>query len=123
MARGSIYDFTNKYGFSGGESLEGRDFRARDKLVELFNENQGFKDNQYRAVPFDRPGMHNACLILFVGPEAEGKSDEEVISLLGRREMQELAQGVALSALVPDEQEIIDTEHDLITQAYDSVDD
>jgi len=52
-------------GFNDGESLEDRDFRARDILVRLINKQPEMKAEHVRALAFDRPGVHNACLILF----------------------------------------------------------
>ena len=62
MARGTFDDFTSKYGFTDGETLEERDFLAREYLIKSLNK---VLKNQV-AVPFDRPGVHNACLILFL---------------------------------------------------------
>ena len=60
MARGMWEDFTSKYGFMDGMTVEGRDFRARDWLVEEINKLVG------KAVVkiYDRPGFHNPCMIL-----------------------------------------------------------
>jgi hypothetical protein len=60
MARGNLDDFTNKFGFNDGESVENRDFTARDQLVKLLNAHL----TDYVLAPYDRPGCHNACLII-----------------------------------------------------------
>ena len=103
MARGTIVDFTNKYGFSDGEAVEDRDFLARDELVKLLNASTVLQE--YRAVAYDRPGMHNACLILFfpAGPQ----SDEDLIR-----------EGI-LTAHNP--LSLLEDPEELVTQAYDKL--
>lgn len=60
MARGRWSDFTNKCGFGGGDLSEVRDFNARDLIVNKLNELL----KKYVAISYDRPGMHNSCLIV-----------------------------------------------------------
>lgn len=57
----ALEDFTSKYGFRDGAAFEFRDLQARDLLVKLFNE----ECDDQRAVAWDRPGMHNGCMIVF----------------------------------------------------------
>lgn len=78
MAQGTWEDFTNKYGFSDGAGLEGRDYRARDILIKLLNEQPEVKSAGIRAIAYDRPGMHNSCLIL-LWQDTPGKSDEDLV--------------------------------------------
>lgn len=73
-------DFTDKYGFGDGGMLEQRDFTARDNLVRSLNEQPEMKAASIRALPFDRDGVHNSCLIIFAKAQ-DGKTDEELLSL------------------------------------------
>lgn len=78
MARGTWNDFTDKYGFKDGASIEARDWRARDSLVERLNEQPEMAAEGVRAVPYDRPGVHNPCLIILV-KDTPGASDEALL--------------------------------------------
>jgi len=64
MAIGTWDDFTEKFGFEDGDSLEERDFVARKYLVQMLNVHPAMKGR--RAFAFDRPGVHNSCLIIIV---------------------------------------------------------
>ena len=75
MAIGSWDDFTSKYGFSDGETVENRDFRARKHLVRMLNKLPAMKG--LRAIEYDRPGVHNPCLVIVL-PNPEGKKDEQL---------------------------------------------
>ena len=78
MARGTWNDFTTKYGFDDGAQTEGRDYRARDAIVEALNNLPAFKEGNIRAVGYDRPGMHNSCLILLLDMGSGDMTDEEL---------------------------------------------
>ena len=71
MATGTWEDFTDKYGFSDGEGVEQRDFEARARLVEMLNEHEAMKAAGLRALEYDRPGLHNPCLVVVVKGQAE----------------------------------------------------
>lgn len=78
MSQGTWEDFTDKFGFSDGASSEERDFRARDILCSMLNDREETKAHQITFVPWDRPGMHNACLVLiFENPQE--RTPEELI--------------------------------------------
>lgn len=77
MATGTWDDFTSKYGFCDGETVEERDFQARKRLVRLLNALPAFKE--LRAIEYDRPGMHNPCLIIIL-PNRNGESDTELLT-------------------------------------------
>jgi hypothetical protein len=79
MARGTWDDFTTKYGFGDGAQTEGRDYRARDTIIETLNDLPAFKQGNIRAVGYDRPGMHNSCLILLLDAGNGSLTDEELI--------------------------------------------
>lgn len=67
MAIGSWSDdFREKYGFSDGATCEDRDFEARALIVKAVNNLPAFKKAKVKAIEFDRPGMHNPCMILLV---------------------------------------------------------
>jgi hypothetical protein len=57
MARGLWDDFRGKYGFSDGEKVRPIDLKARDTDT---------------VVAYDRPGLHNYCLLLVL-PNPGGK--------------------------------------------------
>ena len=103
MARGSWGDFTDKYGFGDGEQTEGRDFNARDNLVKLLNAR--LKDKV--AFAYDRPGCHNACLVI-VTDRREGLKPEDHLKLW-------LAQELKTVGLPDDVEADID---ELIDEAY-----
>ncbi len=75
MARGSWDDFTSKYGFNDGASTEERDWRVRDILVRMLNERQEMTDAGVRAEAYDRPGLHNGCLIVLVKTSADADGE------------------------------------------------
>jgi hypothetical protein len=50
MARATWDDFTSKWGFNEGASLEGCDFEARSKLLEMLNESPALRTANLRAV-------------------------------------------------------------------------
>ena len=76
MAVGSWEDFTSKFGFNDGESVEDRDFRARRCLVKLLNALPEFE--VIRAIEYDRGGAHNPCMIILL-PNPNGKGDKTLL--------------------------------------------
>ena len=70
-------DFTSKYGFSDGETVEQRDLQARKRLVRQLNQLPEFKE--LRSVEYDRRGVHNPCLVIIL-PNPNGKGDEELLA-------------------------------------------
>ena len=78
MSIGTWEDFTDKYGFNDGASIEGRDFRARDYLVEDLNTRQELKNAHLTACAWDRSGMHNECLIVML-PNPDGLAAPELL--------------------------------------------
>ena len=107
MSRGTWDDFTDKFGFNDGESLEDRDFKARDLLVKLINKQM---PPTARAIPFDRAGCHNACLVLLVEVPA-GTTQKKAEKLFDTSNLVE--------ASLPEGLEI----EDLVREAYDKIDD
>lgn len=77
MATGTWEDFTSKYGFGDGASVEPRDFEARAKLAEMLNDHEAIKTAGLRALEYDRAGLHNPCLLLLV--EGRAKSNTELL--------------------------------------------
>ena len=71
MAIGTWEDFTNKYGFCDGASVEPRDFEARSTLVEVLNDHAAMKAAGLQALEYDRPGLHNPCLVVVVKGQAK----------------------------------------------------
>ncbi len=78
MAQGIWEDFTEKFGFGDGASTEDRDFRARDILIRTLNQQPEMKAAGVRTVAYDRPGVHNGCMIL-VGKNIEGMPDDKFL--------------------------------------------
>jgi hypothetical protein len=107
MATGTWEDFTNKYGFSDGAGVEPRDFEARAKLVEMLNDHDAMKTAGLRAVEYDRPGLHNPCLLVVV--ERRAKSNMELLKSWLAGEIEE--------APLPDELELAISE--LVAEAYE----
>jgi hypothetical protein len=64
MAIGTWDDFTDKFGFQDGAGVEDTDFRARAVLVKKLNDHPVMQKAKITAVEYDRPGMHNPCMIL-----------------------------------------------------------
>ncbi len=79
MARGTWDDFTDKWGFSDGNGVEQRDFEARAIIISKLNGLPEFKGSNVRAVAYDRPGVHNPCLIILL-PNPDGKPDDQLLA-------------------------------------------
>lgn len=79
MARGKWEDFSDKYGFNDGDSVDTLDFAARDFLAKRLNEHPVMREKKLRAVAYDFAGVHNGARILVVKDEgpAQGKSRME----------------------------------------------
>ena len=114
MAKGSWDDFTNKYGFNDGEALEDRDFAARGYLTEFLNDTSLFKARGIRAVAYDRPGFHNACLVILL-PNPAGRGDAELLTEWLANQLRELPDGIVNEMTESDPDWDI---NDLIGQAY-----
>jgi hypothetical protein len=96
MATGTWEDFTHKYGFCDGATVEPRDFEARSTLVEVLNDHAAMKAAGLQALEYDRPGLHNPCLIVVV--KGQGKSAAELLTswLAGEIEEGQLPDEVGL---------------------------
>jgi hypothetical protein len=57
--------FTDKHGFADGEEQPGDAYDERTVFCRLFNARALVTDVDIVAMAFDRPGVHNNCLILF----------------------------------------------------------
>ena len=110
MSRGKFDDFTDKFGFHDGESTEPRDFQARDAICRGLNKLL----KTVVAIPFDRAGVHNSCMIVFFYRE-DGWTEEQYLRSDWKACSQ--AQMVALDEL-PEGFEI----DDLINECYDEID-
>jgi hypothetical protein len=78
MATGTWDDFTDKYGFRDGASVEPRDFEARSTLVAVINDHAAMKAAGLQALEYDRPGLHNPCLVVVV--KGQDKSAVELLT-------------------------------------------
>jgi hypothetical protein len=108
MATGTWDDFTDKYGFCDGASVESRDFEARSTLVEVLNDHGAMKTAGLQALEYDRPGLHNPCLIVVV--KGQGKSAAELLTSWLAGEIEK--------APLPDELELEISE--LVAEAYEA---
>ena len=79
MATGTWEDFTDKDGFSDGEGVDQRDFEARARLVEKLNDHEAMKAAGLHALEYDRPGLHNPCLVVVV--KGQAKAVKELLKL------------------------------------------
>jgi len=109
VATGTWEDFTDKYGFSDGASVEQRDFEARARLVEMLNDHDVMKSAGFRALEYDRPGLHNPCLVVVV--DGQPKPAEELLKLWLADEIKEVP-------LLPDELQLAISE--LVAEAYET---
>lgn len=66
MAQGNWDDFTDKFGFNDGGSLERRDWDARNALVKLLNKQPEMKKANFTAIAWDRGGCHNGCFVILL---------------------------------------------------------
>lgn len=100
MARATWDDFSSKWGFEEGASLEARDFEVRSKLLEMLNESPALQTAKLRAVEYNRPGLHNCCMILVL-PTC-GESDETLLQLWKQQEIadQSLPDSVDINELI-----------------------
>ncbi len=110
MAFGSWQDFTSKWGFNEGASAESRDYEARASTVAELNEMPGVKAAKIRMVEYDRPGLHNSCLILTLPNPTDG-SDAELLAAWKTHELEE----VELPAAV------LEQVDEIIAGAYESL--
>ena len=108
MATGTWEDFTDKYGFSGGACVEQRDFEAGARLVEMLNDHEVMKSRARSPAEYNRPGLHNPCLVVVV--EGQPKPTEELLKLWLAGEIKEVP-------LLPDELELAISE--LVAEAYE----
>ena len=106
MATGTWEDFTDKYGFRDGACVESRDFAARSRLVEVLNDHAAMKAAGLLAFEYDRPGLHNPCLVVVV--KGQGKPAAELLTSWLAGEIEE--------APLPDELELEISE--LVAEAY-----
>lgn len=108
MARGRWEDFTDKYGFNDGDSVDTLDFAARDFLVGKLNQNPVMRGNKLRAVAYNFAGVHNGARILILRDEGpiRGKSSIEG----------ELPEGTKVLELPEELRDIVD---DLVDGSYD----
>jgi len=108
MATETWDDFTDKYGFRDGASVEPRDFEARSTLVEVLNDHTAMKKAGLQAFEYDRPGLHNPCLVVVV--KGQGKSGAELLTFWLAGEIEE--------APLPDELELEISE--VVAEAYET---
>lgn len=61
---GTWTDFSSKHGFDDGDKVTDLDVQARNRIVAVLNVE--LKGHGVTAVGYDRPGLHNYCLILIL---------------------------------------------------------
>lgn len=69
-------EMTSKYGFSDGDAIPNGAEQYREVYVTAINALARAKESKVRAYAYNRPGMHNWCLILFVD-QSIGEIDAE----------------------------------------------
>lgn len=62
-------EMRNKYGFSDGDAIPDGVLAYRQMYIQVVNTLAQQLESKVRAVPYDRIGMHNRCLIVFIGAE------------------------------------------------------
>lgn len=73
-------DMNDKYGFNDGSSIPRDAELARQVYVQALNVLAARNGSQVRAIAWDRPGVHNWCLIVMVPLTFfEGLSPEQVL--------------------------------------------
>ena len=85
MASATWDDFTSKWGFHEGGRLKAQDFEARSTLVTMINDHPAMQVAQLRAVEYDRPGLHNPCMIVVL--PTRGQPDDELLRLWFEQEI------------------------------------
>lgn len=68
-------EMLTKYGFGDGDAMPSEARTYREAYINVINAFAEKKGSAYRAVSYDRSGMHNSCLILF---EKVDRSDWDV---------------------------------------------
>lgn len=69
-------DMTDKYGFNDGEAVPPDAEQRRSVYVMAVNRFAKALSSQYRVEAYDRPGMHNWCLVLTVTADGTPNSEE-----------------------------------------------
>lgn len=110
MALGSWEDLTSKWGFNEGASAESRDYEARSLIVAELNEMTGVKAAKIRMVEYDRPGLHNSCLILIL-PNTKDRPDAELLALWKAGKVEEVELPVSVSEVI----------NEVVSEAYASL--
>ena len=59
-------DFQSKWGFDDGDAMPPDAWACRMVYIREINKLAKRKGSQVRLVAYDRPGMHNSCLIIRV---------------------------------------------------------
>ena len=59
-------EFTDKFGFSDGENVPPDADAHRELLVRLFNKRAMAIRSRVRCGAYNRPGIHNPCMVFFV---------------------------------------------------------
>jgi len=97
MGAGFLLDeMTSKYGFNDGSNVPMNADEIRARLIKALNKQL---PAAYRAEAYDRPGVHNWCLILFKTADGNGVGPgvEEIAKAIGRvSEMFDVATRIGL---------------------------
>ena len=71
-----LEDMTDKYGFGDGGNVPPDAHAARSVYPAAINKIAASLGSKTRAVMYDRPGMHNGCMIFFVRSDAGSFLDQ-----------------------------------------------
>ncbi len=84
-------DMTDKYGFGDGGAIPPDAWACRAVYIAVLNTLAAHNGSIVRAVPFNRQGMHNGCMIVFAGAEdavrLAGGGDEQFTEVVPDRGM------------------------------------
>ena len=73
-------EMLTKYGFSDGGSVPVGLDAYREVYIKCVNFFAEKRRSNFRAIPYDRFGIHNSCLILFEEVSSEEKIEKELHS-------------------------------------------
>ena len=70
-------EFISKYGFGDGDHLPPDCWETRTAMVRLINAAAEQLGSDRRVAEYDRPGMHNSCMVLIVPKEPDDETSAE----------------------------------------------
>ena len=105
-----LEEMQDKYGFSDGAAIPLEAWKCREVYVAVLNKLAEKYGSEVRAVAYDRPGMHNGCMLLFA--KAEDLAGEAM-------DWNEVATDEAMQTAVDDANEMHLDEHIIVEVRID----